>query len=49
MASSLNSRLDALERAHMDNGLVGGVVTYGRHEAPEEAVQRALNGRHPLQ
>lgn len=42
MSSNLKSRVLALEGSHMDDGLVGGVVTYGRHETPEEAVERAL-------
>jgi hypothetical protein len=42
MPSKLKARLQALEVNQMDDGLVGGVVTYGRHETPEQAVERAL-------
>lgn len=42
MPNNLKARLQALETSQMDCGLVGGVVTYGRHETPEQAVERAL-------
>lgn len=42
MSSKLKSRLQALEASQIESGLVGGVVTYGRHETPDQAVERAL-------
>lgn len=43
MPANLRARLQALEaNSRQDVGMVGGVVTYGRHETPEEAVARAI-------
>ncbi len=41
MAESLKTRLLALERGRNGGQSTGGVVTFGRNETPDEALERA--------